>query len=234
MTKDIGIYKNEIVNKIADLWTPLQEEEKKLISEHIEISKIKKNDFIYQFNEEPRKITCLIKGKIKVFKEGVNGRNQIIRVVKPTDFLGYRAFFANEDYKTAAIALETSIIATIPMKIIVKLIHSNYNIALYFIKHLSIVLGISDQRIINLSQKHVRGRLADALIFLQENYGYESDGQTLSVYLSRKELASLSNMTTSNAIRTLSSFVAENLIETERRKIKILDLRMLAKISELG
>ncbi|MCI7310439.1 MAG: Crp/Fnr family transcriptional regulator, partial [Prevotella sp.] len=200
MATEFKISKSEIVNTIATLWTPLQDEEKQLLLTHLEIKKLRKNDFAYKIGQEARTITCLIKGKLKIFKASANGKDQIIRVVKPIDFLGYRAFFADEDYTTSAIAIESSVIATIPLTIIVELMHANPHVALFFLKHLSTVLGVADQRLVNLSQKHVRGRLADTLLFLQDTYGYEEDNQTLNVYLSRKELASLSNMTTSNAI----------------------------------
>lgn len=234
MATEFKISKSEIVNTIATLWTPLQDEEKQLLLTHLEIKKLKKNDFAYKIGQETRTITCLIKGKLKIFKASANGKDQIIRVVKPIGFLGYRAFFADEDYTTSAIAIESSVIATIPLTIIVELMHANPHVALFFLKHLSTVLGVADQRLVNLSQKHVRGRLADTLLFLQDTYGYEEDNQTLNVYLSRKELASLSNMTTSNAIRTLSSFATDGWIETDRRRIKILNKTMLQKISDLG
>ncbi len=67
---------------------------------------------------------------------------------------------------------------------------------MFFIRQLSIDLGISDERTVSLTQKHIRGRLAESLIFLKESYGLEEDGSTLSIYLSREDLANLSNMTT--------------------------------------
>ena len=101
-------------------------------------------------------------------------------------------------------------------------------------RHLSVLLGQSDDRTINLTQKHIRGRLAEALLFLKHNYGVEEDGSTLSIYLSREDLASLSNMTTSNAIRTLSSFATERLIAIDGKKIKIVDEEELHKVSKMG
>ena len=95
-------------------------------------------------------------------------------------------------------------------------------------------LGISDERTVNLTQKHIRGRLAESLIFLKESYGLEEDGSTLSIYLSREDLANLSNMTTSNAIRTLSQFATERLITIDGRKIKIIEEEKLKKISKIG
>jgi CRP-like cAMP-binding protein len=62
----------------------------------------------------------------------------------------------------------------------------------------------------------------------------EEDGATLSIYLSREDLANLSNMTTSNAIRTLSSFASEKIIAIDGKKIKIIELDKLKKISKIG
>jgi CRP-like cAMP-binding protein len=87
---------------------------------------------------------------------------------------------------------------------------------------------------VTLTQKHIRGRLAESLIFLKDTYGYEDDHKTIKIYLSREDVANLSNMTTSNAIRTLSTFAQEGVIAIDGRKIRILDLPKLERISELG
>ena len=71
-------------------------------------------------------------------------------------------------------------------------------------------------------------------MFLKDSYGLEEDGYTLSIYLSREDLASLSNMTTSNAIRTLSAFANEKLIAIDGRKIKFIADDELKKISKMG
>ena len=122
----------------------------------------------------------------------------------------------------------------IPMPVIVQLIMENTELAMFFIKQLSKDLGISDERTVNLTQKHIRGRLAESLLFLNDTYGVEEDQCTLSIYLSREDLANLSNMTTSNAIRTLSNFAAEKLIIIDGRKIKLIDEEKLKKISKIG
>ena len=72
------------------------------------------------------------------------------------------------------------------------------------------------------------------MIVLKDNYGYEDDDSTLRIYMGREDLANLSNMTTSNAIRTLSGFVAEKIITVDGRRIRILNEQMLRKISKFG
>ena len=177
---------------------------------------------------------CLLTGKVKIYKEGVGGRSQIIRVIKDKEYFAYRAFFAEEDFVTAAAAFEPCTICFIPMKAIMELLKVNNELALFFIRQLSIDLGIADERTVNLTQKHIRGRLAESLLFLKDTYGVEEDQCTLSIYLSREDLANLSNMTTSNAIRTLSNFANEKLITIDGRKIKIIEEEKLRKISKIG
>jgi transcriptional regulator, Crp/Fnr famil len=177
---------------------------------------------------------CLILGKIKVYKEGVNGRCQIIRAIKAVDFFGYRAYFAGEDYKTSAMAIDNCVVAFLPIQLVVKLMHENNAVSMFFIRHLAKLLGSSDERTVSLTQKHIRGRLAETLLFLKDSYGVEEDGYTLSIYLSREDIASMSNMTTSNAIRTLSSFAMENIIMIDGRKIRIMQDEELRKVSKLG
>ena len=120
------------------------------------------------------------------------------------------------------------------VSVIIKLIQENADLAMFFIRQLSKDLGISDERTVNLTQKHIRGRLAESLLFLKDTYGVEEDQCTLSIYLSREDLANLSNMTTSNAIRTLSNFATEKLIIIDGRKIKLIDEERLKKISKIG
>ena len=219
---------------IPDIWSPLNEEQREFLANHFTLQNYKKNEIIHCEGETPTNLMCLLNGKIKIYKDGVGGRSQIIRMIKPTEYFGYRPYFAKADYVTAACAFEPSLVCLIPMTAIMTLLSQNNELAMFFIRQLSIDLGIADERTVNLTQKHIRGRLAESLIFLKESYGLEEDGSTLSIYLSREDLANLSNMTTSNAIRTLSQFATERLITIDGRKIKIIDEEKLKKISKIG
>lgn len=225
---------NNLSESIPEIWEILDEKAREEISANAKILEFKKNEVIYYEEETPKDLMCLLKGKVKIYKTGVGGRSQIVRMVRPVQNFGYRAYFAREPYVTAASAFETSVICFIPMEVIEKLIMTNNQLAMFFIKELSIDLGIADERVVNLTQKHIRGRLAESLIFLLENYGLDEDGATIAIYLSREDLANLSNMTTSNAIRTLSNFVEEHIIALDGRKIKVIDEDRLRKISKIG
>lgn len=220
-----------LIQSLTDLLTDKQLSE---LKRNISIHKYQKNELIYNEGDVPANLLCLLSGKLKVYKNGVGGRTQIIRVIKPVQYLGYRAYFANQNYVTAASAFETSFVCRIPMDLVYRWMEENIHLSLFFVRQLSLDLGVSDQRTVSLTQKHIRGRLAEALLFLQESYGLEKDGATLSIYLTREDLANLSNMTTSNAIRTLSAFAAEKIVAIDGRKIKIIDHEAIKKISRIG
>ncbi len=223
-----------ISDDLAGLWSILDHGEKRLIADNFTIHEFKKNQIIYAENENPEFLWCLLKGKVKKYKDGVGGRQQILRLIRPVQYFGYRAYFAGESYVSTSAAFEPSVLGTLPMELVSELITKNNKIAWFFIHELSRNLGNSDSRIVNLTQKHIRGRLAEALIVMRDNYGYEDDNMTLKIYMSREDLANLSNMTTSNAIRTLSGFVNEHLLVVDGRSIKILNENQLRKISKFG
>ena len=223
-----------ISEDLAGIWNILDSDEKRRIVDAFTIQEFKKNQIIYGETETPEYLWCLLKGKVKLYKDGIGGRSQILRLIRPVQYFGYRAYFADETYVSSAAAIEPSSLGMLPMSLVSDMINNNIKLAWFFIHELSRNLGGSDTKIINLTQKHIRGRLAEALMLLRENYGYEDDNSTLNIYLAREDLANLSNMTTSNAIRTLSSFVAEKLIIVDGRRIKILNEPTLRKISKFG
>ncbi len=235
MNQHSEMNKSTVIERISGLWTSLSESQTLSLKERIDIRVFKRNEFVYRSQEPPLNMMCLLEGKVKIFKEGLcGGRSQIVRVIKPVEFFGYRAMFANENHQAAASAFEPSVIALIPRDAIGQLMKENPEDSIFFVRHLAKELGVSDERTVNLTQKHIRGRLAEALLFLRENYGTEADEQTLNIRISREDLANLSNMTTSNAIRTLSAFANEKLIAISGRKIRLANIDELIQISKNG
>ncbi len=212
----------------------LTEKEKKMLSSKMLTYVFKKNEKIYNQGETPKGILYLTHGKAKITKKGVGGREQIVRMAGAHSFIGYRALFAQEKTYAAATTLEETSMIELPFECVVKVIHSNPNFAMSLLKSFATNLRFAENRTVTLTQKHIRGRLAESLLLLYEEYGVKEDGETIQVILSREDVAKLSNMTPSNAIRTLSTFVQEGVIALMGRSIKILDVEALRRISQLG
>ena len=132
-----------VPERIAEMWAPLNAEQREFLANNFTLQNYKKNETIYCEGESPTYLMCLLSGKVKIYKDGVGGRSQIIRMIKPTEYFGYRAYFAKEDYVTAASAFEPSTICLIPMSAIMTLVSQNNDLGMFFIRQLSIDLGIA-------------------------------------------------------------------------------------------
>jgi CRP-like cAMP-binding protein len=220
-------------SSLNDVWRLLNNAERELLRAHAKVQRYRRHQQIYAEGDEPTHLMCLLKGKVKIYKDGVGGRTQIVRMIKPVQYFAYRAYFARERYLTDAAAFEASTICLVPMKVLSQIMQNNFEVCRFFIHQLSVDLGVADERTVSLTQKQIRGRLAESLLLLIDSYGLDENA-TMNIYLSRDDLANLSNMTASNAIRTLTSFVSEKIIVLDGRKIKILDEDKLRKVSKLG
>lgn len=220
--------------EVSPVWETLTEEERARVAEQVEVVHYAKNQVIHNDGDASQYVWMLLKGKVRIYKEGIGQRPQIIRLLKPDDIFGYRACTVNEPYNSSASALEACIVYRLKREFFNELIRENgafcYQVMLMMAKD----LAISEIQTVNLTQKHIRGRLAESLLLLLKNYGFEEDGQTLAMLLPREDLANMSNMTTSNAIRTLSQFAQEGIVGIDGKHVKILNEKALEKISRLG
>ena len=112
MTAKILVSREEVIGIISEHWAPLSKAQQELLADNVRIVTFTKNDIIYRGGESPHEVMCLVSGKVKVYKDGVNGRSQIIRAIKAVEFFGYRAFFAGEEYKTSAMAIDNCVVAS--------------------------------------------------------------------------------------------------------------------------
>ncbi len=204
-----------------------------LIQDHYCFS-LKKGEMIFNEGGRSAGLYCLAFGKVKIYKEGIGGREQIIRMVRPQGLIGFAAFISGNAYSASAVAIEDSGICRFDRNPFMKLIRRNPDLSVKLMRMMALELSFSNKRTVSLTQKHIRGRLAESLLVLRDTYGLENDGRTIRAYVSREDLACFSNMTTSNAIRTLSMFATESVISLEGKRISIVDSARLEKISKLG
>jgi len=212
----------------------LTEEERELVAAQVEKIHFAKNAIIHHDGDESEYMNMVVHGKVRVYKEGIGQRQQIIRLLKPFDIFGYRACIAQGPYNSNANALEPCTVYRLKREIFNQLLRQNGELCYAVMQMMARDLAISEIRTVNLTQKHIRGRLAESLLLLLKNYGYEEDGKTLAMLLPREDLANMSNMTTSNAIRTLSQFAQEGLIGIQGKHVQILKEKELERISRLG
>lgn len=192
----------------------------------------KRGNIIYHEGNRGNGIYCVNKGIIKLYKTGLDGKEQIIRFAKPGDIIGYRSILSNEPACTTAKAIEDAVLCFIPAKTLINMVKNSTDFSMELIKLSCKELGEANKFILDIAQKTVRERLAEVLLLLKESFGLDEDN-VLQVSLTREELANIVGTATESVIRLLSEFKTDKLIELNGRRIKLIDVKKLDKISNI-
>lgn len=191
-----------------------------------------KGEFIIKEGSVPNGIFCVTKGKAKLYKNGFNGKEQILRFIQEGDVIGYRSILCDEVFGASATALEKMEISYIPSRAFHKMLEISPKLAFEILKLVSYELGEAGKTITILAQKTVRERLAEILLLLEEKLGVNQEG-FINITLTREEIANLIGTATESAIRLMSEFKTDDLIEVEGRKIKLTNKEKLHKLANI-
>ncbi|MFO7790347.1 MAG: Crp/Fnr family transcriptional regulator [Bacteroidota bacterium] len=225
-------YCNECNNVIKTVFTKLAPEELDYINQNKTCQKYEKGMVLYEEGSRINGFYCICQGIIKVFKTGIEGKEQIIRFAKPGDIIGYRSVISGEAACTSAKVLKDAVICFIYTRDLYHLLQKNAEFGIEMLQLACTELGEANNYITDIAQKSVRERLAEVLINLKEQFGLDEDG-ILQIYLTREELANLIGTATESVIRLLSEFKQDNLIALHGRKIIIVDEARLNRIANM-
>ncbi|WP_111306894.1 Crp/Fnr family transcriptional regulator [Confluentibacter sediminis] len=190
---------------------------------------IKKGDVIFEEGDSLNGVYCVKNGICKLSKLSSNGKDQIVKIVVKGDLLGQRSLITEETANLQAIALSDMEICFIPKNEIVNDLVHNSRFSFDVLKEMAHDLKNADNVIVDMAQKTVRQRLAETIIYIHDNFGTNPDG-TLSVLLSREDLANIVGTAVESAIRVLSQLKKEGLISTIGKRIKINNFEGLKRV----
>lgn len=192
---------------------------------------IKKGEPIFEEGESVNGIYCVTVGVCKLSKLSPNGKDQIVRLVKSGELLGQRSMISDEPANLSAVALEDMEVCFIPKSEVLNMFDTNNQFSMNLMKTICGDLKEASDHMISISQKTVKERLAETLIYLEESFGKNEDG-SLRIQLSREELAGMIGTATESCIRLLSDFNKIGLIELIGKKIVIKDMNKLRRIAD--
>ncbi len=193
----------------------------------------KKGQILFYEGTKPLGIFCINDGIVKVYKTASNGKEQILRLAKKGDFLGYSSLLGEESYSNSATIVEDAKICFVPRESFLKVLAEDTGFHRRVTKALCHDLGVMEEKLTDATQKSIRERLAFTLLKLSETYGIDgSAGEKIDIILTREEIAGLVGTATETVIRLLSEFKKDELIDFEGKKIIVLDKKGLARLSD--
>lgn len=191
---------------------------------------VKKGDLVFDENQKLSGVYVVRDGVCKLTKLSENGKDHIVKLVVKGGLLGHRSVISEDTTNLKAVALSDLEVCFIPKEELLSRLHENNLVAFDMLKDLAHNLKEADNYIVDIANKSVKKRLADLLLYIESNFGKEKDN-TLSLMLSREEMANLIGTATESAIRILSQFKADGLVAFSGKKITILNAEGLEKVA---
>ncbi|MEM6684522.1 MAG: Crp/Fnr family transcriptional regulator [Bacteroidota bacterium] len=190
---------------------------------------ISKGQLIFDEGEHINGVYCIREGICKLTKLSANGRDQIVKLVVRGDLMGQRSLVCEEVTNLSATALSEMKVCFIPKYEIMTDLHENPEFTLDILQHMAKDLREADNVIVNMAQKSVKQRLAEALLYIHSAFGTDAAGM-LTIVLSREDYANIVGTATESIIRILSQFKKDGLIATKGKQIKLEDMATLRNI----
>jgi CRP/FNR family transcriptional regulator len=192
---------------------------------------LRKRETIFSEGERGTGFYVVLSGRVKIFKLSAEGKEQILHILGTGEPFGEVPVFAGLHFPANAETMEDCRLLFFPRESFVGLIKRNPSIALNMLAVLSRRLRVFASLIEDLSLKEVPGRLAAYLLYLSEK-GHGAN--ELELTITKSQLASLLGTIPETLSRILGKMTAQGYIETDGRKIKLLDIRGLGALAHSG
>ena len=190
-----------------------------------------KGESVFTEGSKPSGVFCLKRGKVKIHKTGVHKKEQILRFAREGQLLGTRALIRNEYYTSSATTIEDSVLCFISKQEFLFRLKKDADLKAFVLSNLSNNIKIAEDKITQLSISSVEQRLAIIILRLIEVYGFEEDGRTVAIELTREEMANLVGAANETTIRLLSTFRQRKLIALNGRRLTVLKSTALAELA---
>jgi CRP/FNR family transcriptional regulator len=186
---------------------------------------------IFYQGEPGLTVLCIRSGRIRQYKHGPNGEELVIRVVDAGGVLGDRAVLAEEPHATSAEAIEKTDVCIITKEVFHELLIDSPELARDMLHRLAREIRISEDLMMDLTQKPVRQRLIDHLLMFHSEAGSKSQQLPSAGAIKRKDMARMIGTTPETLSRALRELTNEGYVSVTRSEIRVCDLDGLARLS---
>ncbi len=190
-----------------------------------------KGDILFHKDTVPLGAFIIETGKLKISTHAGKGREQIVRLTRAGDIIGYRALLNETAYSSTAEALEETNVCFLNKDLFQELMRKNTSVSKHIMKLMANELNHTEKLLSGSNFRPVKSKVAEMILHIREKYGFESDNCTINISLTRSDLSALSGTATETLIRTLIALKEEQLIDFSGKRIKVLDQRRLTSLA---
>jgi len=209
----------------------LTKDEMDLVNKNRHEVTYKPGEIIFKQNSAYTHVVSFNRGLAKIYLEGYNGKQLILRLVKPNEFIASPGLNPNSKHYYSISAIEHTTVCFLETSVIKMIFKQNHVFQEMLMRDIHSYYSKTLLKLININQKHRHGRIAEALLYLSEEI-YESDSFTLSI--TKKELADMAGISTESSFRILKELHNQGCIQITKKDVGIVDINYLRQLSEVG
>ncbi|HVI47034.1 MAG TPA: Crp/Fnr family transcriptional regulator [Chitinophaga sp.] len=193
------------------------------IASHKKNFRLAKGETLFKEGDEVTGIYFVYEGIVKVHKHWGADKELIIRFAKPGDIVGHRGIGGTDlRFPVTATALTPARVCFVAMDFFQSSLHINHHLLYELMLFYAQELQTSEKQMRNLAHMSVKGRAANALLLLQQQFG-RTDKGFINITLHKQDLASYIGTTYETVFRVLNELISDKLIILSGKDIKIAD-----------
>lgn len=190
------------------------------VEAHRKTFHFKKGEVIFEEGQIVKGIYFVYSGTVKVHKKWGSEKELIIRFARKGSIFGHRGLGMDHHYPISATALEPVTVCFIDLEFFQATVRVNPGFTQGLLLFFADELQESEKKMRNLAHMQVKGRIAQALLQLREQFGVTAEGH-VGLTLSRQDLASLVGATYETVFRIINELAQERLILVEGKHLGI-------------
>lgn len=200
-----------------------------LISE-LETVRYPRGTVIFEEGEPGDRLYIITAGKVKLARHAVDGRENLLTVMGPSDMFGELSIFDPGPRTSSAVCVTEVMCATMNSEMLHKWINSYPEISEQLLRVLARRLRRTNAALADLIFTDVPGRVAKTLLQLANRFGTQENGALrVNHDLTQEEIAQLVGASRETVNKALATFAHRNWIRLEGKSVLICDTEHLAR-----
>jgi len=190
----------------------------------------KKGELLFREGDKVNGIYFLYSGKVKVHKHWGDEKELIVRIARQGDIVGHRGLGKDIYYPVSGTALEPVNACFIDLEFFISTLKINHDFIFELLLFFAGELKESEKNMRNLAHMPVKGRVAQAILNLQNKFGVNEKG-LIDLTLSRQDLASFAGTTYETVFRIINELTQDGIIRLEGKDIAIVEVEKLKDLT---
>lgn len=210
--------------RIIPLFSELSEKELEKVLKAGNRKNYHKENLILIEEEIGSSMFVILEGRVKVSRISDDGREVILSIMSEGDFFGEMSLLDGHTRSANVTAIDDSELLVIRREEFLQMLHDYPQIAINLLKELAQRIRKGDEHIKSLSLQDAKGRVANTLLRIAEDYGVLRKGQVeINELPLQQDLANMAGTSRETISRVIKTLIQQGYLKKERGKIIIID-----------